>query len=126
LRRAWAAVDRAAHVAQFNDMHDIGDLLVRAGLRDPVLDVDRLTISYRYADALFADLTATGARNSLAGRAKGLMGRRRWAAFTANLFRDGKPLELDLELVYGHAFGGAPMQARGPVAIDPAAIGRRR
>ena len=39
---------------------------------------------------------------------------------------DPGALGLDLELVYGHAFGGAPMQARGPVAIDPASIGRRR
>ncbi len=134
LRRAWAAVDAAPHVADFNDMHDIGDLLVRAGLRDPVLDVDRLKVSYQRADTLFADLAATGARNSLAGRPAGLMGRRRWEAFTGNLFRDGKALELDLELVYGHAFGGPPMQARGPIggpagqpiAIDPASIGRRR
>lgn len=126
LRQAWAAVDHAPHVAEFNDMHDIGDLLVRAGLRDPVLDVDRLGVSYQRPAALLADLAATGARNSLAGRQQGLMGRRRWEAFTGNLFRDGRPLELDLELVYGHAFGGAPMQARGPVAIDPASIGRRR
>ena len=126
LRRAWAAVDPAPHVANFPDMHDIGDLLVRAGLRDPVLDVDRLKVSYQRADALFADLGATGARNSLAARSRGLMGRHRWAAFSGQLFREGKGLELDLELVYGHAFGGAPMQARGPVAIDPASIGRRR
>ena len=126
LRRAWAAVDSAPHVAEFNDMHDIGDLLVRAGLRDPVLDIDRLGVSYERPAALFADLTATGARNSLAGRRQGLTGRRHWAKFTGNLFRDSKPLELDLELVYGHAFGGAPMQARGPIAIDPVSIGRRR
>ncbi len=126
LRSAWAAVDREPHVAEFSDMHDIGDRLVRAGLRDPVLDVDRLTVSYRRADALFADLTATGARNSLAGRSRGLTGRGRWQSFTRHLFRDGKAFELELELVYGHAFGGAPMQARGPIAIDPASIGRRR
>ncbi len=126
LRGAWAAIDRAPHVADFPDMHDIGDLLVRAGLRDPVLDVDRLKVSYQRADTLFADLGATGGRNSLAGRPPGLMGRRRWQAFTASLFGAGQALELDLELVYGHAFGGAPMQARGPIAIDPASIGRRR
>lgn len=126
LRRAWAAVDNEPHVASFRDMHDIGDLLVRAGLRNPVLDVDRLAVTYKRADALFADLTATGARNSLAGRSRGLAGRRRWGAFSAQLFGDGRTLELDLELVYGHAFGGAPMQARGPIAIDPASIRRRR
>ena len=41
-------------------MHDIGDGLVNAGLRDPVLDVDRLQVNYRDAARLFDDLTAIG------------------------------------------------------------------
>ncbi len=44
--RAWASVDEGPHVHAFADMHDIGDSLVRAGLADPVLDVDRLSVSY--------------------------------------------------------------------------------
>ena len=126
LRRAWHGIDDAAHVAGFDDMHETGDQLVAAGLRDPVLDVDYLTVSYRGPDTLFADLTATGARNSLLGRSRGLMGRRRWQTLIDRLFAADGPLEIELELVYGHAFGGAPMQARGPIAIDPASIGRRR
>ncbi len=41
LRSAWAAVDHYSHVNTFIDMHDIGDALVRAGLTEPVLDVER-------------------------------------------------------------------------------------
>ncbi len=126
LRRAWQGVDDAAHVAAFDDMHVTGDQLVAAGLRDPVLDIDRLTLCYRGPEALFADLTATGARNSLSGRSPGLTGRRRWQIVMDRLFGGDGPLEIELELVYGHAFGGAPMRARGPIAIDPASIGRRQ
>ena len=110
LAQAWAAVDDRAHVNPFPDMHDIGDGLVRAGLRDPVLDVDRLQVSYESPDRLFADLTRAGARNALAGRGRGLLGRRRFRKMTDALASgraDGR-IVLDLELVYGHCWGGGP------------------
>ena len=74
LSHAWSQVDDHAHVVhahvhRFLDMHDIGDALVRAGLADPVLDVDRLTVKYPDARKLFRDLTLSGSRNSLAGTA---------------------------------------------------------
>lgn len=122
---AWRTVDDGIHVARFPDMHDIGDAIVRAGLRDPVLDVDRQRLSYSSTDSLFDDLTFTGARNVLAGRRRGLTGRSQFSRFQKSLFGKEKTAVLDIELVYGHAFGGEPMQARGPIAIDPASIGRR-
>ena len=66
LRQAWQTVDDDAHVNRFADMHNVGDALVRAGLRDPVLDVDRLSVTYENPRGLFRDLTGAGARNSLA------------------------------------------------------------
>ena len=110
IAKAWAAIDDRAHVNPFPDMHDIGDGLVRAGLRDPVLDVDRLQVSYEPPDRLFADLTRAGARNALAGRGRGLVSRRRFKVMTDTLASgraDGK-IVLDLELVYGHCWGGGP------------------
>lgn len=110
LARAWAGIDDQAHVNPFPDMHDIGDGLVRAGLRDPVLDVDRLQITYETPDRLFADLTRAGARNAIAERSRGLVGRGRFQAMTEALASgraDGK-IVLDLELVYGHCWGGGP------------------
>ena len=44
LRAAWAKADGYNHVNHFLDMHDVGDALVRAGLSEPVLDVDRLQL----------------------------------------------------------------------------------
>src|SRR5690606_7409393 len=51
LRRAWAAVDEHVHVHAFLDMHDLGDLAVASGLAEPVVDVDRMELTYRDVDS---------------------------------------------------------------------------
>ena len=127
LRRAWAGIDDDAHVHRFADMHDIGDGIVRAGLADPVLDVDRLTVSYENADRLFDDLARAGARNALPGRPRGLMGRRRLAAIRralAGAAGDGR-IVLDLELVYGHCWGAGPRNDPADYRIPANRISRR-
>jgi len=124
--QAWASVDSGAHVNRFADMHDIGDGIVRAGLRDPVLDVDRLEISYENASKLFADLTQAGARNALAARSRGLVGRGRFEAMTAALADDRGKITLDLELVYGHCWGAGPKNDLGDYRIDANRIPTRR
>ncbi len=124
LRRAWASVDNGVHVTPFPDMHDIGDALVKAGLRDPVLDVDHLSISYRSAERLLADLTATGARNVLQQRARGLTGRRRFAAMIAALEDStvGDNIAIELELIFGHCWGAGPKMDASNYKIDAAHI----
>lgn len=128
IRTAWKTVDDAPHVSPFADMHNIGDALVRAGLRDPVLDVDELTVTYPDSSALFSDLTAAGARNALAARHGALTGKNRLLRFRQALEdqRSGGRLKLRLELVYGHAWGGGPRQAVGEFRLPAAEIGRRR
>ena len=124
--RAWAGVDNDAHVNRFADMHDIGDGLVQAGLRDPVLDVDRLEVSYDNAGKLFADLTRAGARNAIAGRSRGLAGRGKFAAMTAALADSRGKITLDLELVYGHCWGAGPKNDPGNYRVDANKIPMRR
>ena len=126
IREAWQAVDGGTHVRQFPDMHDIGDALLRAGLRDPVLDVDRLSVSYGSSEALFRDLTAVGARNSLRRRRQGLMGRDRLQRFVDSLFAAGTACSLTLELVYGHCWGGGASRTSGDIAVDANKIPFRR
>jgi len=75
LRAAWAQADGYNHVNHFLDMHDVGDALVRAGLSEPVLDVDRLQLTYVDTTALMRDLKAIGAHNVTAGRSRGLTGK---------------------------------------------------
>ena len=128
LRKAWRTVDDDEHVNRFADMHNIGDALVRSGLRDPVLDVDRLSVTYENPRALFRDLTGAGARNSLAGRRRSLTGKRRYAAMTRALLasESGEPLTLDLEIVYGHCWAGPVRPDGGVFGVDAGRIPVRR
>ena len=128
IARAWATVDSGAHVHRFPDMHDIGDGLVRAGLRDPVLDVDRLSVSYEDTDALFSDLTRAGARNVLADRTTGMVGKKKFRAMADALVATeaGGRIMLELELVYGHCWGSGPKTDPAHYEIDANRIPRRR
>jgi malonyl-CoA O-methyltransferase len=106
LRAAWSEVDDYNHVNRFLDMHDIGDALIRAGFVEPVMDVERLTLTYADAPALMRDLKRIGAHNVTAGRSRGLMGRGRLAAFTRayERFRREGRLPATYEVVYGTAW----------------------
>jgi malonyl-CoA O-methyltransferase len=124
ISRAWGPIDGNAHVNRFLDMHDLGDGLVTAGLRDPVLDVDRLSVSYENSTRLFADLTAVGARNTLNQRAQSLTGKQRYAAMLCALDDtavDGL-ITLDLELVFGHCWGAGPKMDPTNYRIDAGQI----
>ena len=127
LREAWSDVDGEPHVIPFADMHNLGDALISCGLRDPVLDVDSLVVSYRDHASLFSDLTSSGARNALAGRRCSLTGKHRFGEFKDALDRRRKDglLEIELELVFGHAWGGGAQPSGGEFSISPQNIGRR-
>ena len=119
LRRAWAAVDDRVHVHAFYDMHDLGDLAVASGLAEPVVDVDRIELTYRDVDSVIRDLRSTGAVNLAAGRRRSLTGRARWAGFVAALERerrDGR-IPMTIELILGHAW--APADPRRVRRSDP-------
>jgi malonyl-CoA O-methyltransferase len=128
LREAWDVESWPVHVRDFPDMHDVGDALIRSGLRDPVLDVDSLVLQYTDADKLFLDLRRSAAGNSLRQRQQSLTGKTRIRRFRDRLTDSGKKrvLSVSLELVYGHAWGsGAPL-AEGEFHIAAGAIRRRR
>ena len=66
------SADGYNHVNHFVDVHDVGAALVRAGLTEPVLDVDRIEVDYPDTLALMRDLKAIGAHNVTAGRPRSL------------------------------------------------------
>jgi len=110
---------------QFTDMHDWGDMLVHAGFAEPVMDMERITLSYSSPDRLLAELRELG-RNLHVSRFGGLRGRS-WRKrleemlverLTSN--EDGR-LTLTFEVVYGHAFKPKPrlkVQSETRVSLD--------
>jgi len=106
LRQAWKQADDYNHVNAFIDMHDVGDVLMRTGFADPVMDVEHVTLTYSDVMQLMRELKMLGAHNVTAGRAKGLTGRGQLKAMTGayeQLRKNGK-LPCTYEVIYGHAW----------------------
>jgi malonyl-CoA O-methyltransferase len=131
LRAAWTAADDSTHVNRFLDMHDVGDALTRCGFVEPVLDVERVELTYPDLRSLVRDLKAIGAHNVTSARPRGLTGHRKWSLVTAayESFRRAGRLPATFEVVYGAAWGGAGKPAAtligGEAHIPPQSIGRR-
>lgn len=131
LRTAWSSVDNYTHVHRFIDMHDLGDALMRAGFSEPVMDTERLTITYQSIDALLQELRDSGSQNAAQGRRHGLTGRRaleRVREEYETRRRDGV-LPVTLEVVYGHAWAieRQPRRKEGSeVRVPMAQLGRRK
>lgn len=115
VRAAFAAVDDRIHVHAAFEMHDLGDLALAAGLAEPVLDVDRIEVTYADVAGLIRDLRAVGAINVAGGRRRTLTGGRRWGRFVERLPRgsDGR-LVVTVELILGQAWGRGPVSRPGP------------
>ncbi len=110
LRDAWRAADPGhIHVNLFYDMHDLGDALVRAGLRDPVMDVERIRLDYPDVQSVMRSLKGIGAHNGTLGRARGLTGKGRLervrAAYEVHRNAEGM-LPVSYEVIHGQAWGG--------------------
>ena len=74
-------------VAPMADARDLAGLLQRAGFALPVVDSDRLTVTYGNAFALMADLRAMGETNALRERRRGFT-RRQTLLRMAELYRE--------------------------------------
>lgn len=119
----WPAPSHA-----FTDMHDWGDMLVEAGFADPVMDMERITLTFATPERLLQELRGLG-RNLHVGRFAGLRGRR-WHAQLLQAIGQ-MPLQLSFEVVYGHAIKPAPRLAvreRSEISLDQmrAALARGR
>ena len=106
-------------VHRFMDMHDLGDRLVAAGFSAPVMDMEIITVTYPGADAFLAELRATGQTGVRADRPRGLSGRGFLARLQASLQAQSRHdrLPATFEVVYGHAWKGAPRAAAGEPAV---------
>ena len=106
LRDGWRKIDAYPHVHRFIDMHDLGDALMRAGLAEPVMDTERLTVTYPSLDALLKELTESGSTNLAHGRARGLTSKGHLQALRSAVrpATENAVLPVSVEVVYGHAW----------------------
>jgi malonyl-CoA O-methyltransferase len=90
------------------DMHDIGDALMHAGFADPVMDQERLTLTWPDARAMLQELRTLGV-NTAPMRFAGLRTPRWHARLQSALDARGEVapdgrIAMTFEIVYGHAF----------------------
>ena len=113
LRNLYARLGWPPAGHEFTDMHDWGDMLVHAGFAEPVMDMERITLTFESPARLLAELRELG-RNLHPARHAALRGRgwlaRLHAALQTALANpdDGGRLPLTFEIIYGHAFKPAP------------------
>ena len=112
LRQVYAHAGWPAPAHEFTDMHDWGDMLVQAGFAEPVMDMERITLTFATPEGLLAELRDLG-RNMHVSRFSGLRGRAWKRDLTQALMSlarqetDGR-LTLSFEIVYGHALKPLP------------------
>ena len=123
LKPLYADQQWGAPLPQWPDMHDLGDMLVEAGFIDPVMDQERVDLTWADPESLLRDLRALGG-NAAPERFTGLRTPRWRQVLLQALERlrapDGR-LHLTLELVYGHAVKAAPrfkVEAQTTVSLD--------
>jgi malonyl-CoA O-methyltransferase len=97
----------------FTDMHDWGDMLVHAGFAEPVMDMERITLTFATPERLVQELRELGC-NLHPDRFPALRGRR-WRETIYQVLSDrlagpenAGQLALTFEIIYGHAFKPAP------------------
>jgi len=109
-----------ARLHRFIDMHDLGDELAKAGFADPVMDMERLTLTWASPQAMLAELRTWGG-NVAVGRFEGLR-TPRWRerlqeVLAEQLARPDGRLGMTVEVIYGHAIKPPP---RPKVAAETA------
>ena len=125
LRAVYAREGWPLPAHAYTDMHDWGDMLVHGGFAEPVMDMERIGLTFSSASTLLDELRGLG-RNLSSGRFPGMRG----AAWRQRLEQaieqhgpraeDGR-LRLTFEIIYGHAFKAEPRRARGEsqsVSVD--------
>ncbi len=125
LRQAYLGAGVAEPpLSPFAAIQQVGDALMAAGFRDPVLDRDHFTLTYPDLRALMQELRAIGAGDARRARPRGLAGPRRLQRVTQaydTLRRDGR-LPSTWEVITAQAWGPAPGAPRRDGGADLASF----
>jgi malonyl-CoA O-methyltransferase len=112
LRDVYQALGWPPAGHQLTDMHDWGDMLVQTGFAEPVMDMERITLTYETAERLLQELRELG-RNFHPARFPALRGRA-WRQGLLRVLEERLPrdaegrLALTFEVIYGHALKAQP------------------
>ena len=113
-------------------MHDWGDMLVHAGFAEPVMDMERIVLTWPTPEAALAELRdarAQPASRRVSRRCAAEAGATRCDAALAELAPAGEDdgrIALTFEIIYGHAFKPAPRVALAAESARLAARHARR
>ena len=125
LRSLYKALDWPPPAHEFTDMHDWGDMLIAAGFAEPVMDMERITLTFETPERLLQELRELG-RNLHPARFQGLDAglkgkgwRERLLSGLRQLPKDeAGRLQLSFEIIYGHAMKPAAKPRGLPVAAE--------
>ena len=106
LRESWQQADGQGRVHSFADIHWLGDELIKRGFTQPVLESERVVLTYPDVRAVMQDLRRIGAVNSGGDRRRGLTGKNRYRRCLEyyEQFRSDGRLPATFEIIYGHAW----------------------
>jgi malonyl-CoA O-methyltransferase len=115
LRDVYAACDFGPAAHPLTDMHDWGDLLVHSGFAEPVMDMERIVLTFASPQRALQELRGLG-RNLHPARFAGLRTLRWREQLEAQLqsradqsqTEQKGQIVLTFEIIYGHAFKPAP------------------
>ena len=114
------------HLMTFPDMHDLGDALVHTGWAEPVVDMDRIVLTWRHPHDLLSDLRALGGHLN-PSQAKHVRSRRWLTDVHQSLEYLRRPdglFQLEIELILGHAWRAADAKQAAewqPIQLKPKA-----
>jgi len=89
----------APRIAPFADIRAMGNMIKALGFAEPVMDSERLDISYTSLEDALADLRGMGEGNILSNRLKKPLTRRMRDGLAQHLLRQGR-LTVEVEIVY--------------------------
>lgn len=124
LRWLYQALDCPPCGHELTDMHDWGDMLVQSGFAEPVVDMERITLTFASAARALQELRGLGINlhpQRFAGLRTPAWRVRLEQAMTERLMDSDGQIALTFEVIYGHAFKAAPrakVQASTSVSLQ--------
>lgn len=115
LKKSFSGIDSYSHVHSFEDMIQLGDVLIETGFTEPVLERERINVTYRDAQKLLADVRSFGG-NAMSGRRRGLLGKNEYGKLLKSLEKSRDEcgnLLLEFEIIIAHAFKKDNFMASG-------------